>query len=35
MQFGFDLFSMNYMAPPQLDQMETKIEELKMVWTKK
>lgn len=35
MQFGFELFDMNYMPPPELEQMETKIEELKVVWMKK
>jgi len=35
MKFGIDLFGMNFVAPPELQQVEQKIEELRMIWLKK
>ena len=35
MKFGMDLFKMNFVPAPELVQVETKIEELRMVWMKK
>lgn len=35
MKFGIELFGMNYVPAPELAQVESKIEELRMVWLRK